>query len=150
MTITSDAYKHDVAFSTDGTTDTYVVGGAFTYNFPAGTSDGVVAVTLAIQANLMIFNNALTEFVNTHYSNESRLRWVILYLECQAFSRPNRATYIAQLLSWGDAISVYTSAYIAALMAMQNPAAIAAKTFDQTAIPADPAINLLTCMQIVG
>lgn len=150
MSLPNDVYGHTVTVASDGVVDTYTVGGARNYAFPTGTSLGVVYVTIAIQENMIIFNNALTEFVNQHYTNESRLRWVILYLECQAFSRPNRAAYIASLLSWGDQISVYTSAFIASLLAQTDPNVIAAMKFDSTQFGPDPAINLLTCMQIVG
>lgn len=148
--ITQDAYGHSVTMSTDGTTDTYVVGDTNTYLFPAGTAGNVVAAKLAVQANMIIFNAALTEFVNQHYTLETRVRWTILYMEFQLFSQPNKLAYVGQLLSWGNAISVYTAQYIGMLMALSDPAVIITKQFDPSQFGPDPAINLLTCMQIVG
>lgn len=149
--ITTDAYGHEVTMTTDGTIDTYTVGGSRGYNFPHGTSDGVVAVTLAIQANLILFNATLTDIINNHYPLESRVRWMALYMETQYLSQPNRLAYIAQLLAWGNTISVYTATYIAGLMALTNPVTISTTVPDFSAIEAaDPKINLLACMQIVG
>jgi hypothetical protein len=151
MSLPNDAYGHTVTMTTDGTTDTYVVGGARPYSFPTGTNIGVVYVTLAIQANLILFNNVLTDIINNHYGLETRVRWMSLYLETQFLGQPNRLAYIAQLLTWGNTISVYTAQYIAALLAMTDPTAIAATVPDFSAIEAaDPKINLLACMQIVG
>lgn len=147
--ITQDAYGHAVTFSTDGTTDTYSVGNANNYTFPAGTIDAVVAATLAIQANMIIFNAALTDYINTRYTLESRSRWMALYLEFQAYSQPKKLAYVTQLLAWGNAISTYTSNYIIALMAMTNPTTIAATKFDPSQFSADPQINLVACMTIV-
>lgn len=148
--ITTDAYGHTVTMTTDGITDTYLVGGARNYSFPAGTPDANVAISISVQANLLIFNDALTEYVNSHYTAENRLRWTTLYLEFQYFNQPNKLAYVAQLLSWGNAISTYTAVYIGTLMAKTNLSEIAAMVFDPTQFSADPAINLLACMQIVG
>jgi hypothetical protein len=149
--ITQDAYNHSVTMTTDGTTDSYLVGGAMSYQFPAGTSDAVVAITLAIQANLILFNAALTDMVNNHYSLEQRVRWILLYLEGQFMVLPNRLTYLNQLLTWGNSISTYAVTYIATVSAMTNPTTIAGTQPDFSAIEAaDPKLTLLACMQIVG
>jgi hypothetical protein len=151
MSLPNDAYNHSVTMTTDGTTDTYVVGGSRPYGFPAGTNIGVVYVNLAIQANLILFNATLTDIINNHYGLEDRVRWMALYLETQFLGQPNKQAYVAQLLTWGNAISVYTAQYVAALLAMTDPTAIAATVPNFSSLEAaDPKINLLSCMQIVG
>lgn len=148
--ISNDVYGHQVEMTTDGVHDVYVVGGARSYTFPAGTADGPVSVAIAIQENLVIFNASLTEYINSCYSIETRTRWIALYLEFQSFNKPNKMAYVTQLLSWGNSISIYSATYIATVMTMTDLNLILAARFDANQFPIDPQINLLACMQISG
>lgn len=157
--ITQDAYGNPVVFSTDGTTDTYVVSGTYlangspiyTYTFPAGTADTTVLLALAQKMNLIIFNQALSDFVYKHYDTETRVRWVQLWIETfTAGNLPNRLAYINQLTTWGSAISAYTATYITTIMAITDLAVIVAKVFDSTQFAADPQINLISCLAITN
>lgn len=151
MSLPNDAYGHTVDMTSDGVNDTYSVGGSYAYTFPTGTTQNAAYISMAIQINLAQFNIALTQMINNHYDLDTRMRWIALYLECEYFSRPNRLAYVAQLLTWGDSISVYTSAYLVELMAMTDTALIAAKRWDYSILEAaDPKVNLIACMQIVG
>lgn len=142
--ITKDAYGHDVVGSTDGTTDTYVVGGAYTYTFPAGTSDAAVSLYIAQQQNLIRFNLALTTMVNSHYDSETRLRWVQNWIESTVNLWTQRLAYVNTLVAWGTSVTLYTGSYISTMMALTDPTVVAATVWSFSALEAaDPKINLL-------
>lgn len=147
----NDAYGHTVTFSTDGTTDTYVVGGSQSYQFPAGTSQSAVYLSIAQQWNLQLMNSQLTDYVNDHYSPATAQRWLYLWEEMNEFNQPNKANYIKQGLAWSWSISQYVGGYIGTIMGMTDPNQIAATTpnfgqFDAT----DPKLSLIVMLQIVG
>lgn len=149
MSITNDVYGHSVTMTTDGTIDTYVVGGSLTYTFPAGTSDAVVSLTLAIQANILMFMAQFNDFMNNHYTVEIRVRLIGLYLATQGdILHTNRFAYLGQLMTWTKAVSAYATSYIATLNAQTDPNVVATLMFDQTQFAADPAITVLGAMSI--
>lgn len=152
MSLPNDVYGHTVTMTTDGTTDTYQVGNAISYQFAAGTSQAVVYLSMAKQVNLAMFNLAITDFINTRYNLETRLRWMVLYLEYQGdlFSI-NKYNYVKQILVWGMSVSQYANTYTLAVMALTDPNDVYAKDWDLTSLDAsDPKLTLLACMQIVG
>jgi hypothetical protein len=143
--LSNDAYGHTVTMTTDGTTDTYTVAGTQTFQFPAGTSQSVVYLSIAQQWNLQMFNTALTAMVNSHYTNETRLRWVQNWIESTVNGWTQRLAYINTLVNWGASITNYTATYIQTIMAMNDPSVVASTTWDFSAVEAaDPQINLLT------
>jgi len=152
MSLPNDIYGHTVTMTTDGITDTYLVGDAVPYSFPAGTSQAAVYLSIAKQTNLTQFNSALTEFINNKYNLETRFRWMALYLEFQndLFS-VNKYNYVKQLLAWGLSISQYTNTYVIAVMTLTDPNDVIAKKWDFSAFDvSDPHLTLMACMQIVG
>jgi hypothetical protein len=146
--LANDAYGHTVFFSTDGVTDTYLVGNASTYQFPAGTSAGVVYVSIAIQFNLAQAQIALQTWINARYSSDVRWNLNAVYTCAVAAGLTNRAAYVFQLMTWGAALMGYSAAYIATVQAMTNPATIAATTPDFTHSAQDPLINPFSAMAI--
>jgi len=75
----NDAYGHTVSMTTDGVTDTYLVGGATEYQFPAGTSQDVVYLSIAQQFNLAQAQAAVQAFVNSRYSLETRFNLMAIW-----------------------------------------------------------------------
>jgi hypothetical protein len=145
--LSNDAYGHTVSMTTDGVTDTYTVAGTQTFGFPAGTSQSVVYLSIAQQWNLQMFNSALTIMVNSHYTNETRLRWVQNWIESTVNSWTQRLAYVNTLVMWGATISAYSAAYIQTVMALSDPNVVAQTVWDFSSIEAsDPQINLLTYM----
>lgn len=148
----NDAYGHTVSMTTDGITDTYLVGGAIYYSFPAGTAQAAAYLSIAKQTNLAQFNASLTDFINNHYNLETRFRWMALYLEFQSdIISINKYNYTKQLLAWGLSISQYTNTYVIAVMSLSDPNDVVAKKWDfSTFETTDPKLTLIACMQIVG
>lgn len=151
MTITSDAYGHTVSFSTDGTYDTYVVGGTRAYTFAHGASDNTVGLSIAIQENFLIFNNAISDFIGARYPLDIRSRLTILYLATQTnILLINRLAYLKQLLTWVNSISAYAATYIANVQAQTSPAIVVTLTFDSSQFSADPGVTVLGAMSIAN
>lgn len=151
MTITSDAYGHAVTFSTDGTTDTYEVGGSRPYMFANKTADNVVSLSIAIQENLLIFNAVLSDFISTKYPLDVRSRLTILYLATQTnILLVNRLAYLNKLLTWVNSISAYAATYIATLQGQSDPAVVVTLKFDASQFSADPGVTVLGAMSIAN
>lgn len=142
MTVTADGYGHQVTMTTDGVTDTYIVGGTYVYPFPAGTSDAAVLLSITIQANLIMFKAALLDFTGAKYSLEDRVRWLGLYAAAQAGLLASRAAYIGQLVTWINTVSTYGAAYAASVAAQTDVNVVVAMKFDSSQFAADPAITL--------
>ena len=143
--LSNDAYGRTITMSSDGVTDTYVAGGAVAYQFPTGTSQAAVYLSIAQQWNLALMNIALTDFINNHYSSETRLRWVQNWIESFVNNWSQRLAYVNTLVAWGASVSTYVAGYIQTVMALSDPNQVAATQWNFASLEgADPQINLLT------
>lgn len=140
----NDAYGRTVVFSTDGTTDTYLVGGAVSFEFPAGTSQAVVYLAFAKQLNAAKFQQAVQDFGDLHYPvrtvQQFQAVWAVANLPVNVLL-VNRRAYILQLFTWTSAVISFATTYVIALNAMSDPAVVAATSGDFTQIPADPMVT---------
>lgn len=147
-TLPNDAYGHTVSMSTDGTTDTYLVGGSTSYEFPAGTDQGVVYLSIAKQWNLQMFMVALQSYIQGSFPVATQLQFVCMYLAAQAGGLTNRATYIAQLLTWLNVVEAYAATYVTGIQGLSDPSVVAATIINTTLITAAPSVTLLGAISI--
>lgn len=150
MSLPNDAYGHTVEMTTVGAYDVYLVGGARSYSFATGTAQAAVYLQLAMQSNLILFNDALTQFIDLKYDIPTRLRWAILYMTFQSNLQINKQAYVKQLLTWTSSACAYASTYISQVMAKTQVSDVLAMQFDPSQISADPGLTLLGCFSIVG
>lgn len=146
--MSNDAYGHTVSMATDGTTDIYLVGGSIEYSFPAGTSQNVAYLSLAINANLLLAKAAAQDYIQSRYSRDAQIQLLVLYLAAQRGGLTNRANYIAQLLTWLNSIIAVLGAYVAQVQALTDPAVVAATTIDMSQFPTDPSVTMLGAVTI--
>jgi len=147
--LANDAYGNTVDFTTDGVTDSYLIGDSVTHAFPAGTSLGPVYLTIAIKTNIARAQPALQDFVDQHYDARTRLALNALLYCAQANGLlPNRVAYLMQVMTWVQAVIAYSAAYVATVSAMTNPATVAATQPDFTQIAADPLVTPIAAVQI--
>ena len=146
----NDAYGHTVSMTTDGVTDTYLVGGATEYQFPAGTSQDVVYLSIAQQFNLAQAQAAVQAFVNSRYSLETRFNLMAIWNLCNGnILLLNRTAYVKQIFTWAQAVVTYAATYMATINAMTDPAVVAATTPNfSTLISSDPLVNPVAAIQI--
>lgn len=147
----NDVYGHVITMTTDKVKDTYSVGGGAFYSFPAGTPQEAAYLSMAKQWHLKLFNSELSSMIDSHYTLETRSRWMSLYLEFRdSDSSPNKLAYVKQLLEWGLSISRYTNNYVIDVMSLNSPEEVLAKKWDFSEFDAsDPRLTLIACMQIV-
>lgn len=146
--VPDDAYGNQVIFTTNGTTDTYTVNGTNVYNFLAGTAQSQVYLTIAIKENLLLFMSSLQAFVQSYFSVQVQLQLVCMYLGAQEAGLTNRATYIAQVLTWLNGIETYAATYVSSVQAMMSTATIISTAFDSTQISAAPSVTLIGAISI--
>jgi hypothetical protein len=146
----NDAYGNSVTFSTNGTTDTYLVNNNVSYAFPAGTAQAAVYLTIAIKENLAQFQTQIQAYIDGLYSLDLRFNLNAMYnLAVQAGNLPNRVAYITQLFAWAQAIVSYSASYVATVQAMTDPAIVAATSFNPASISVpNPNITPLAAIQI--
>lgn len=146
MSLQNDAYGRTVVLtSSDGTTDYYLVGGSITYTFPTGTPTPAVYLSIVIQWNAVLFQNALRAYIQNLYDPSTvQLPLALQYLAARKGQMLDRAAYIAQLFDWLNAINIYATSYRTALLAMVSPATVVATAFDPTQISvADPGVTIV-------
>lgn len=152
MSLQNDAYGRTVVLNnSDSSFDYYLVGGSITYSFATGTPIQNVYVSIAIQWNAVLFQNALRSYVRTLYDpTDMQLPLVIEYLAAMRGGFTARVGYVGQLLDWLNNINDYAATYRSALLAMVNPATIAATVFDARQIPSDPGITLAATASVTS
>lgn len=149
MSFDNDAYGRTVSMTTDGTTDTYLIGGAIGIMFPAQTPQPQVYLAFARQCNLARFQASLNDYLDSKYSQAIRLNLIGLYLNAVAENLANRTAYLLQILIWQNAVMSYAGAYTAALSNMTDIPTIVSTLWDPRQIAvADPQISALAAVQI--
>lgn len=146
----NDAYGRPVAFSTDGVTDTYRVAG-LVFSYAHGTNVNVVYLAIAIANNVAIFQQAVSDFVASRYSLETRLNFMAMYFNAQPAiaNLPTRAAYLAPLITWQNTVIQYVAAYVTAVRALTDSAVVASTKWDFTAlIAADPLVTPMGAIAI--
>lgn len=146
--LSNDAYGRTVVMSSNGITDTYLVGGAIVFNFPAGTATPVAYLAFAKQMNLFLFKSALRDFTDALYDSFTRQQLTNLYLAAVEAGLTNRKAYLAQILLWTNAVTEYVANYMASVNGAVNANAITDLVFDSTQFMADPKITASAAAQI--
>jgi len=144
----NDIYGRTVSMTTDGVTDTYLVGGAFDFALPAGTNSAVAYLAFAKQGKLLQFKSAITEFGQNHYDATTQQQLVILYLAAKASEKVDREAYLAQLFAFVNSVTAYSVAFSAAVNACSDPSTIAAMQWDLSQIASDPGVTLAGAIAI--
>lgn len=149
-----DVFGRSVEMTSDGTYDTYTVGGAIDYVFPTGTSQAAAYLSMAKQTQIARAQLALQAFILDRYPLETR--WSLLALLNDANSAANillvnRRAYIQQIFTWTKTVISYAATFMATVNAQTDPAAIAALKWDFTALAAaDPAITPIAAVAIAN
>lgn len=150
--MSNDVYGRTVSMSTDGTTDTYTVGGALEFQLPAGTAQAAAYVAFAKQGKLAQFQAALQEFILQHYALETRWNFIALYVDAQQnILLINRRAYIEQIFTWSRLIMTYAATFSATVNGSSDATAIGAMAWDfGTLGAADPLISPLAAVGIAN
>lgn len=160
-----DNYGRTVTYSTDGIFDTYTVSGngiTFTLSFITGTDLTQVyaainsigntvppVLAVAIAQNISNFENQMQIFLDSRYSTDTRMNFIGIYINAQINGLTNRQAYVAQLLTWQNAIIVAAATYVDMVSAMTNVATVQATTFNFSALTAeDPCLTPIAALQI--
>lgn len=146
----NDAFGRTVDMTSDGTYDTYTVGGAIDFVFPTGTSQAAAYLSMAKQTQIGRAQLALQSFILDRYPLETR--WSFLALLNDANNNVlliNRRAYIQQIFTWTRTVITYAATFAASINAMSDPATIAATQWDfSTLSVSDPAITPLAAVAI--
>lgn len=146
-TLDNDAYGHTVTMDSDGTIDTYTVGGSLEYIFATGTSQATAYLSMAKQFKLSVFQDAVKAFVTDHYALDTRFNFMALYLT--AGLKLNRQAYVAQLLTWATSVVGYAATFVATVNAMSDPAVVAAAQWNFAALDSsDPKVTPIAAVAI--
>lgn len=149
MSLENDIFGHTVDMTTDGITDTYTVGSSIDFPYPAGTSQDVVYLAIAVYYKRIQFAAALNDFIITKYSDMQRLNLMGLYLNAQAQGLLNRLAYLAQILTWQNAVILYAANYQLSLAALTTPKAVFDYAWNFADVPIqDPRVNSTTAVLI--
>lgn len=147
----AEAYGRSVSFSTDNVHDTYKLSDGSLFIVPAGTPQAAVYVKMAIQGNLLEFQAAVHDFVNSKYSLDVRFNFNAMYILAQQNNFANRMVYIEQLFTWAQAVVAYCAVYSGAVSALTDPVVIKATVwnFANIQIP-DPLVSPLVAVGIMN
>lgn len=176
MSYANDVFGRVITFSTDGVYDTYTADNSTAtippnpnglglndfnnpvsvYTYPAGTNQNQAymgwEIPLAANSNLLYYQAALEQYVNSYYTFETQYRFFVMYYLAVANGLTNRAAYIFPILNWAQGILSYSATYTAAVQALataHNLSGIMASTWDFTQIsPTVPSITLLGAIAI--
>lgn len=146
----NESYGRMVTFSTDGTLDYYLVGGASTFTFPVGTSQDAAYLSIAKQTNLTRFQAELQAFMDYKYTVTTRMNIQALYVLASKNGLTNRTAYLEQFYTWAQSVISYAAAYVTSVNAMSDAAAIAGTFWNFSSIVvADPYITPLAAVAIL-
>lgn len=148
--IAKDGYGRPVDFSTDKVTDTYLVGDAIVFTFPAGTKQQDAILSITLQTNISRAQPQLQAYIADRYSLETRLAFHVLLQCAQSGDKPllDRIAYIMQLMTWEQAAISYGAVYIAKVSEIQDPFEVAKMAPDFTQIPDDPMVTTIAAISI--
>lgn len=143
MSLDNDIYGRTVDMTTDGVTDTYVVGGTFYFAFATGTPLTPIYKSFAVQGKMLPFKSAVQDFINNRYDLPTRINFLTMYLNATKNSLTNRLIYLDQLMTWATAVIAYSAAFQTTVAAGADAATIAAINWNfSTLETSDPLLTL--------
>ena len=106
-------------------------------------------IPLEIAAKVEELRIATRDFIYTKYAPERQMTLAMLRTEARLDGKQDRAAYCGQVLGWIDACFTYFYTKAFEIMACQSRAAIAAVTWDFTALEAgDPDVSIYQARMI--
>lgn len=145
----NDVFGRTVEMTSDGTYDTYTVGGSIDFIFPTGTSQVAAYLSMAKQTQISRAQAALQIFILDRYPLETRWSFLALLNDAIANSLINRQAYVQQIFTWTRTVITYAATFMGTINAQTDPVTIAALRWDFTALAAaDPAITPIAAVQI--
>lgn len=145
----NDVYGHTVSMTSDGVTDTYLVGEALSFAFATGTTQDAAYLSMAIQIKISMLKQAIQDYAFGKYDEKTRIGFISLYQLAQSQLHLNQMAYIQQLGTWAKSILTYAGSVVTAVSALTTPQAVADYQWNIEAhISADPQISLITAAMI--
>jgi hypothetical protein len=145
-----DSYGHTVTMSTVGPYDVYVDSLGYKGKVTHGSASDAAYLSIAIQDNLALTSASAEAFVQSRYSDSTRLNLIGLVLNAQLTgSFPNRLNYLSPLLTWQSSVISYLNTYVTGVQALTGASAVAATGPNFTPyIATDPLITPLGAIAI--